>query len=119
MSLNALKAAAMLENKFAREIWATDLKKQAAKVHPQVSQVVQIVVAEVAAATGILTTEITGKARQQPLVRARHFAWFKLMELGLSANEIAGAFQTDHSTVSKGAEKIRAVLEPQKRGAQA
>ncbi len=116
MSIAAMKALAMLENDISRKSWAAELRKdaKAADVSGQVNEVVGQVVAEVAVVTGVLTTEIRGKSRVAPIVRARHFAWFKLVGMGLSASEVARAFSVDHTTVLHGVDKIRTQLGHQK-----
>lgn len=116
MTVAAMKALAMLENEVSRKSWASELRKdaKAADVTGPASELVTRVVAEVAVVTGILTTEIRAKTRVPSIVRARHFAWFKLAELGLSASEIGRAFSVDHSTVLHGVDNIRTRLGRQK-----
>lgn len=119
MSIAAMKALAMLENQVSRDLWATDLRRdaEAADISTPVKELVIRVVAEVAVVTGVLTGEIRGKSRVGPVVRARHFVWFKLSEFGLSASEIGRAFGADHSTVLSGTTKVRTLLGQQKKEA--
>jgi chromosomal replication initiation ATPase DnaA len=114
MSIAVMKALAMLENQVSRDLWVTELRRdaKAADVNGPASQVVNRVVAEVAVVTGLLTAEIRGKSRVPNIARARHFTWFKLMELGLSASEIGRVFGVNHSSVLYGVENITAQIQP-------
>ncbi len=114
MSIEAMKALAMLENEASRDLWATDLRRdaEAADISTPVKELVMRVVAEVSVVTGVLTGEIRGKSRIGPVVRARHFVWFKLTEFGLSASEIGRAFKADHTTVLHGVARVKSKLCP-------
>lgn len=116
MSVAAMKALAMLENEVSRKSWAAELRKdaKAADVTGSTNEVVNRVVAEVAVVTGVLTTEIRGRSRIAAIARARHFVWFKLADLGLSASDISRSFCVDHTTVLNGIANIRTRLGHQK-----
>lgn len=109
-----MKALAMLENKASRELWATDLRRDAeeAKVLSPTSQLLSRVVGLVSTETGFLKPEIRGKSRIADIARARHLTWLKLTELGVSASAIGRAFHVDHTTVLHGVKSIKSKLGP-------
>lgn len=106
-----MEAVAMLESKVARDIWARDVCRQANVVlSKDESTILNEVVKEVAAATGVLTTEILGKSQAAKITRARQFAFYQCARLGMTRNVIGDAFGRDASTVTHGIQKIRKAL---------
>lgn len=57
------------------------------------------VVRRVSRATGVTVSQIRGRSRRKPIVRARHAAWSLLDRLGWSIAGIAREFGVDHTSV--------------------
>lgn len=58
-----------------------------------------VIISQVCAKHRVTGDELTGHRRTGPLVEARHEAWERLYEYGLTQAQIAGLFHRDHQTV--------------------
>lgn len=112
MSIEAMKALAVFENKASREYWADEVRSdlRALELFQPDARVVNEVIAEVAVATGLTTSEINGRSRIEKIVRARQFVYFKAHQLGIPAIQIGACMHRDHSTVLHGIKAIEARL---------
>lgn len=56
--------------------------------------------------TGFSVEDLRGPSRMRRLVEARHLAWWACREVGASCQEIAAAFDVDHTSVAAAVAKV-------------
>lgn len=66
------------------------------------------IVQQVSDLTCISVKDIMGKSRKAPITKARHLVWFVARQQGMTLQQIARAFDRDHTTVLHGIQREEA-----------
>lgn len=80
----------------------TDDLSQCGAIRFRRNAVLEEILREVAAATGIPGHEICGRGRTAPVARARQIAYFVAAQKGVTQTRIGEFFNRDHTTVGHG-----------------
>lgn len=84
-----------------KHLTAKDLD-QCGAIRLRRNAVLEEILREVSAATGIPGHEICGRGRTAPVARARQIAYFVARQKGMTLDRIGEFFGRDHTTVSYG-----------------
>lgn len=66
------------------------------------------IVQQVSEFTCISVKDIMGKSRKAPITQARHLVWFVARQQGMTLQQIARAFDRDHTTILHGIQREEA-----------